>query len=180
MISIFLAIQTATCAQTEVKVSENNYLKIERKQEILNSRLSEKYNGYEYNIVNKYDETVIIKNINFRDNANAQIAYLSVKKAKEDIKAEAFEKANKNSIKTLGLSYITTIAILPFKQIGNNIGNRNAQNESQEYDKKSCYEIKLEPNKNIQLKTMALKNYKPKLKLIYKNPITDENMPLEL
>ena len=167
-------------AQSETISTENNYLFVERQDKELNSRLSKKYIGYEYLIKNKYNETIEIKQTTLRKHASAQIAYLSIKIPEQDIKNSAYEKAKKNALKTIGLSYVTTFVTLPFKQITNNIGNENALKEAEKFDKKIEKLTRLEPNKTLEIRTMALKKHKPILNIFYKNPLTDETMKLDL
>lgn len=168
------------CANSGTVSTENNYLQISRQDKQLHSRLAEKYMGYEYLIKNKYNEPIQINQVFLRKNATAQIAYLSIKIPEQDIKNNAYEKAKENSIKTLGLSYVTTFITLPIKQMKNNKGNNKALKEAEKFDKKPTQTTTLEPNQAFEIKTMALKRYKPILNIFYKNPLTDETMKLEL
>lgn len=179
--TLFLLIQNTTqqvhCEEQSV---QNNYLKIERNEQELNSRLNEKYKGYSYKITNIYNTDIELSQTILRKNANAQIAYLSVKIPEQDIKNETFENARKNALKTIGLAYLGAITTLPFKQISNNIGNKNAQEEAEKFDKTITKQTTLKKGASLEIRTMALKKYKPILLLIYTNPITDENSKLEL
>lgn len=146
----FFIICSSLIAFAQTKIEENDYLKIECTPKQLQSRLGEIYIGYEYKIKNIYIEPITIRKVNIIGNANAQVAYLSVKK------------------------------IPSFFAISTKIGNKNAENEANNFDIILKNETIVKPNQVIILKTMALNGHLPSLRLTYKNPLTDEDMDLYL
>ena len=170
----------ASARVNETNHIENNYVKIEKKQICLKSRLSTVYNGYIYNITNISDNIILIKKIDIWSNASGKVAYLSVKKTNKTAASETFTKGKKYAVKTLGLALIAYGIASPFSAIANGIGNSNAENEANEFDKKNIIDYKLKSNETLTIKTMAMKRHSPVFKLIFVNPITDENMDLLL
>lgn len=167
-------------AYSAVKTEENNYLKIERKSKDLNSRLAEKYTGYEYTITNIYQEPVEIKSINVINNATGQIAYLSTKRTDSQAAKDMINKGKKYALPTLSLSLIGSVIAVPFAVLNNKIGDKGAQRESERFDIGTQKPETLKPGKKLTFSTMALKKYSPYMRLVFKNPITDEDMTMEL
>lgn len=160
--------------------SENDYLKIEKNTKQLKTRLSNLYDGYEYTIKNLYEKPVVIRRVDIWYNASGKVAYLSVKKTNRQAASETFSKGKKCAVRTLGLSLIPYAIAAPFSAIGNDIGNANAEKEANLFDKKQITNYTLNPKEKVLIKTMAMKRHSPVFKLIFTNPITDENMEMFL
>lgn len=172
-------IQLPVFATSEDSV-ENNYLKIDRTEKQLKSRLGNIYNGYEFTIQNLAQENITIKRTEFWYNANGTVAFLSVKKDNKTAASQTFEKGKKYASRTLGLSLILYGIAAPFSAIKNDIGNANAENEAKSFDLITLNNKTIEPNEKITIKTMAMKRHRPVFKLIFINPITDEYMNMIL
>lgn len=181
LLSLFLFFCQCCLANNDIdNVAENNYLKITKEKKFLKSRLNTLYDGYEYCIKNITDGNVVIKRIDIWSNASAKVAYLSVKQTNKTAAAQTFEKGKKYAVRTLGLSLIAYGFASPFSAISNDIGNTNAEKEANFYDKQNIIDYKLKPNESIHIKTMAMKRHSPVFKLIFVNPITDDNMDILL
>lgn len=179
--SMLLSISLPVWANSADKnFDENDYLQIEKTTKQLKSRLSSTYDGYEYLVKNVYAQPVIIKRIDIWYNATGKVAYLSVKKTNKTAAGETFAKGKKYAVRTLGLSLIPYAIAAPFSAICNDIGNSNAEKESEEYDKKQIVDYIIKPSEKLSIKTMAMKRHSPVFKLIFVNPITDENMEMFL
>lgn len=163
-----------------VNSTENNYLSVNKKQCLLKSRLNNLYFGYDYKIKNISNDNVLIKRIDIWSNASSKVAYLSVKKTNKTAISETLSKGKKYAVRTLGLSLIAYGIASPFSAIANDVGNTNAEKEANEYDKENIFDYKLKPNEVLRIKTMAMKRHSPVFKLVFVNPITDENMDLLL
>jgi len=174
LIFSFFMFQAATFADTV----ENDYLKIEKNHKQLRSRLSTTYDGYVYTVKNIYEKPITIKYIDIWYNASGKVAYLSVKKTNKTAVRDIFDKGKKYGVRTIGLSYIPCLFVAPFAAISNDIGNTNAEKEAEDFDKKQVTNVTLKPTEKISIKTMAMRRHSPVFKLIFVNPITDENMDL--
>ncbi len=164
----------------EPVVDENNYLRIQRVTERLHSRLAKQYNGYEYEITNKYTMPITIQHVSLWGNANAKVAYLSVKRTSSEAIDESRAKARDIALQTLSLSLVGNLLATPFIVVSNNIGNSSANKEAEAYDKRPYNSFIMQPDEKIIIKTMAMKKRPPSMKVTYKNPITDENMNIEI
>ena len=162
------------------KTEENDYLKIERKSRHLHSRLSKKYTGYEYTIKNIYNEPVTIENVSIWDNASDKVAYLSVKRLGVRASAETLAAGAALALPTLTLSLIGAVIAVPFVIVSNAAGNVGANQEAKRFDKQATLPAEIPVGSYIEFKTMALHNHHPSARVTFKNPITDENMNLEL
>ncbi len=163
-----------------LKTEENDYIKITQQSETLNSRLAQSYTGYVFTIKNIYNEPVFIKSVTFWNNANAKIAYLSVKQTDKEAASKTFQKASDIALPTLGLSYLGSLFVVPFSILSNKVGNNGVQKEAKEFDKTSLKEYTLKKNEQITLKTMVLNGHKPYFRITFKNPLTDEFMNMEM
>ena len=179
-IMFLLLFNTGTGSFASVITEQNDYLKAQMEAKELHSRLSQTYTGYECIIKNIYDKPVTIDNITVWDNANSTVAYLSVKKTGKDAANEMFESGKNIAVPTFGLSLIGSALASPFAILSNRIGNNNAQKEANKYDNIISSKTTIEPGKEIQIRTMALKRYIPYVRITFVNPLTDENMVLEL
>lgn len=178
---IFLMLFNITVpAFARTKTEENDYIKIERTTRHLHSRLSKKYTGYEYKIKNVYKEPVTIESISVWDNASGKVAYLSVKRTGARAAAETLGAGVALALPTLTISLIVSAVAVPFILIGNQIGNVGANQESHRFDKPETESVTLGHNQEIMFKTMALHRHAPSMRLVFKNPLTEENMELEL
>ena len=164
----------------EPVVDENNYLRVQRVTEKLHSRLAEQYNGYEYEVTNKYTMPITIQNVSLWGNASAKVAYLSVKRTGSEAIEDSRAKARDIALQTLSLSLVGNLLATPFIVVSNNIGNNFADKEAEAYDKRPYNSFIMQPDEKIVIKTMAMKKRPPSMKVSYKNPITDENMIIEL
>ena len=162
------------------KTEENDYIKLERKTRHLHSRLSKDYTGYDYIIHNVYNEPVTIQSVSIWDNATSKVAYLSVKRTGARAAAETLGAGVALALPTLTLSLIGSVVAVPFILISNQIGNISANQEAQRYDKQLQAATTINPQESIELKTMALHRHAPSIRLIFVNPLTDENMELLL
>lgn len=176
-IALFLS---SSIAYSEPVVDENNYLRIQRVTEKLHSRLAEQYNGYEYEIINKYTMPITIQAVSLWGNASAKVAYLSVKRTSSEAIDESRAKARDVALQTLSLSLVGNLLATPFIVVSNNIGNSGANKEAEVYDQRPYNSFVMQPDEKIIIKTMAMKKRPPSMKVTYKNPITDENMCLEI
>lgn len=174
------ALNSAMPAFCGTKTEENNYLKIKRTSKHLHSRLSKEYTGYEYEIKNIYNEPVTLETVSFWDDASGQVAYASVNHSAMTTARKTLGKGLEFAIPTLTISLIGSVVVLPFAIIGNHFGNSGAKKESQRFNKQNIQPTQLKPNEEIVLKTLALRNHKPSMRLGFKNPITDEIMFLEM
>lgn len=179
VIACLFVLQIQTLAQP-INTEENNYLKITRNQKQLKSKLSYNYDGYEFEIKNIGNEDITIKTISIWYNANAKVAYLSIKKDNKTAAKETFAKGKKLALRTFGLSLIPYGIAAPFSAIKNDIVNCNAEKEATNFDKKISDNHTLQKGETISIKTMAMKKYTPIFKLTFINPITDENMDMFL
>lgn len=175
---MFFNLSLPSIAKT--KTEENNYIKVERTTRHLHSRLSKKYTGYEYKIKNIYKEPVTIESISVWDNASGKVAYLSVKRTGARAASETLGAGVALALPTLTISLILSVVAVPFILIGNQIGNVGANQEAHRFDKPENEAVTLDPNREIVFKTMALHRHAPSMRLIFKNPLTEENMELEL
>lgn len=164
----------------EPVVEENNYLRVQRVTEVLHSRLTEQYNGYVYEITNKYTMPITIQHVGLWGNASAKVAYLSVKRTGSEAIDESRAKARDIALQTLSLSLIGNLLATPFVVVSNNIGNNCANKEAEAYDKRPYNSFIMQPDEKIVIKTMAMKKRPPSMKVTYKNPITDDNMNIEI
>ena len=164
----------------EVKPEENNYLKIELTQKKLHSRLAEQFDGHEYCVTNKYNEPVSIEKITLWDDANAKVAYLTVKKDGKEVAKETMNTGIKWALPTLSLSVIASAVTVPFKVWSNKIGNEQAEKEANKIGKKDLKQITLKPKEQLNFTTLTIKKHSPILILTFKNPITEENMEMHL
>ena len=178
LLLLFFNIYSSAYAQTIS--DENDYIKAVMDSKELHSRLGEMYTGYDCVIKNVYNKPVTIQNITIWDNANSTVAYLSVKRTSEDTAKSTIAAGKPLALPTLGLSMLASTAAVPFTLIGNKIGNSNAQKEAKHYDKIMSAKTTLEPNEQVTIKTMALKKYIPYVRITFLNPLTEENMVLEL
>ncbi len=180
LILLFALVCNQSFCAVQIKTEKNDYIEIQRETKTLKSRLSETYNGYEYIIKNIYDKPVTIQNISIFDNANSTVAYLSVKKTNKEVVKSAFSKGARYSIPTLTLSLIGVTLSAPFIVISNNLSNSNAQKEAKKYDIETTFPVVLESGEKLTIKTIALKRYYPFMRLLFLNPLTEENMTLEI
>ena len=164
----------------QIAYDENNYVKVTLNEKKLHSRLAQKYDGYEYTIHNIYNEPVKIQSINIWNNANAAVAYLSVKQSGKETAGSVMKKGLKYAVPTLSLSVIATGAAVPFCVFGNRTGNNNAQKEALNFDTKPKESFILQAGEKRIVKTMAMKKHSPVFTMIFLNPITDENMDFRL
>ena len=162
------------------KTEENNYLSLKRTSKHLHSRLSKEYTGYEYELKNIYDKPINIQSISVWNNASSQIAYLSVKRTGARAAAETLSTGVALALPTLTLSLIGSVIATPFIIVGNQIGNIGANKEAKRYDKRQNSAFTIQPKEEIVFKTMALHRHKPSVKVMFTNPITDENMTLDM
>lgn len=167
-------------AIAEPKIESNNYITITREAKNLHSKLSEIYLGYEYKVKNIYNDPITIENIDIWNNANAQIAYLSVKKQNKEAAKQTLQRGLDYALPTLSTSIILSVFATPFTIVGNNCSNKNAQKEAQHYQTNPIKNYTLKPNQEITIRTMAIKKYAPLFRVIFKNPLTDEDMVLEM
>ncbi len=163
-----------------IKEEENNYLTAERESHQLHSRLKELYTGYEFTIKNIYSKPIKIQAINVWDNASGTVAYLSVKKSSKEAAFNTINKGATYALPTLTLSLWGGLIASPFSAAKNSIANKNALKESEKYDKKPIEPFELKPNETYKFKTLALSKRAPSMRLIFQNPLTDENMNLEI
>lgn len=180
LLTIILLSSNALCVLAATKTEENNYIKIERKTRHLHSRLSKKYAGYDYTIKNIYNEPVKIQGISVWDNAGSKVAYLSVKRTGMRAAAETVGAGAALALPTLTLSLIGSVVAVPFIIAGNQIGNIGANQESQRYDKIPSEPVELKSGEELTVKTMALHRHAPSMRIIFVNPVTDEDMNMEL
>lgn len=164
----------------KTKTEQNNYIKIEQTTRHLHSRLSKKYTGYEYTIKNTYKEPISIESISLWDDASGKVAYLSVKRTGLRAATETLGAGLAFALPTLTISLIASAVAVPFIIISNQIGNIGAIQESNRFDKKVLKSVKISPKEEIKFKTLALHRHAPLLRVVFKNPITDENMELDL
>ena len=176
--ALFFCFNTAAIASP--KKESNNYFTIERESKNLHSKLSEIYTGYEYKIKNIYTEPVIIQNIDIWNNATAQVAFLSVKKPNSQAAKQTMQKGFEYALPTLTTSVIFSAIAVPFTVANNNLKNKGAQNEAQRFETKHIKNYTLKPNQELIIRTMAIKKYVPLLRVVFQNPLTDENMTLEM
>lgn len=176
----FTFLFASNISYAEPVVDENNYLRVQRVTEKLHSRLVEQYNGYEYEITNKYTMPITIQAVSLWGNASAKVAYLSVKRTGSEAIELSREKARDIALQTLSLSLVGNILATPFVVLSNNIGNNGANKEAELYDKRPYNSFVMQPDEKIIIKTMAMKKRPPSMKVTYKNPITDENMNIEI
>lgn len=165
---------------SQLTSDENNYLKVTLNDKKLHSRLAQKYDGYEYTIYNVYNEPVKIQSINIWNNANAAVAYLSVKKTGKETSNNVMSKGVKYALPTLSLSVFASGAAVPFCLLSNRTGNNNAQKEAANFDTKPKEAFVINPGEKRVIKTMAMKKHSPVFNMIFLNPITDENMDFKL
>lgn len=180
IILLLLSFNIYSSAFAQTISDENDYIKAVMESKELHSRLGEMYTGYECVIKNVYNKPVTIQNITVWDNANSTVAYLSVKRTAEDTAKATISSGKPLALPTLGLSMLAATAAVPFALLGNKVGNSNAQKEAKHYDKIISAKTTLEPNEQVTIKTMALKKYIPYVRITFLNPLTDENMLLEL
>ena len=159
---------------------QNDYIKIEQTTRHLHSRLSKKYTGYDYTIKNIYKTPVTIQSVSVWDNANNKVAYLSVKRTGMRAATETMGVGIALALPTLCLSVVGAAVAVPFIIAGNQIGNVGANQEAHRYDKMQTEPVTLKPQEKIELKTMALHRHAPSMRIVFVNPLTDENMSLEL
>lgn len=164
----------------QLMADQNNYLKVTLNDKKLHSKLAKKYDGYEYTIHNVYNEPVKIQSITIWNNANAAVAYLSVKKTGKETANEVLSKGAKYVLPTLSLSLISSGIAVPFCVLGNRTINNNAQKEAENFDTKPKEAFIIEPGEKKVIKTMAMKKHSPVFNMIFLNPITDENMDFKL
>ncbi len=174
-----MCINLALPAFSLTKTEQNNYIKIERKTRHLHSRLSKKYTGYEYTITNVHNAPVKISGVSVWDNATGKVAYLSVKRTGVRASLETLGAGVALALPTLGISAVVSAVAVPFIIVGNAFGNVGANRESKRFDK-PVEPCALEKKESLELKTMALRRHEPSFRVIFVNPITDENMSLEL
>ena len=177
---LFLLFNTNLSVFAAVITEQNDYIKAQIESKDLHSRLSQTYTGYEGVIKNIYDKPVTIDNITVWDNANSTVAYLSVKRTAKDAANDVFSTGKNIALQTFGLSLIGSAVVSPFAMLSNRIGNNQAQKEAQKYDKIISAKTTIDPGKEITIRTMALKKYVPYIRITFVNPLTDENMVLEL
>lgn len=159
---------------------ENNYLKVTLNDKKLHGRLAQKYDGYEYTIYNVYNEPVKIQSISIWNNANAAVAYLSVKKTGKETANAVMSKGFKYALPTLSLSVLASGAAVPFCVLSNRTGNNNAEKEATNFDTKPKEAFVINPGEKRVIKTMAMKKHSPVFSMTFLNPITDENMDFKL
>lgn len=177
---IFFCITFCSAAFATVKEAENNYLIAQRETTELHSKLKNIYTGYEYTIKNIYTKPLQIQSINIWDNASGTVAYLSVKKSSKEAAFNTINKGAAYALPTLTLSLWGGLIASPFSAAKNSIANKNALKESEKYDKKPIEPFELKPNETYKFKTLALSKRAPSMRLIFQNPLTDENMNLEI
>ncbi len=180
MFIFILCINSILPVTAKTKTEENDYIKINRTTRHLHSRLSKDYSGYDYTIKNIYKTPVTIQSISIWDNASGKVAYLSVKRTGLRAAAETMGAGIGLALPTLCLSVVGAAVAVPFIIVGNQIGNIGANQESKRYDKMQTEQVTLNPHEEISLKTMALHRHAPSMRIVFINPITDENMDLEL
>lgn len=181
--SLFLTIMffnMSIPAFAKTKTEENNYIKIEQTTRHLHSRLSKKYTGYEYTIKNIYKDPVTIESISLWDDASGKVAYLSVKRTGLRAASETLGVGVALALPTLTVSLIASAVAVPFIIIGNQIGNIGANQEGKRFDKKVLKSVTLSPKEELKFKTLALHRHSPTLRVVFKNPLTEENMELDL
>lgn len=166
-------------AFSRTKTESNNYIKAQQTTRHLHSRLSRKYTGYDYTIKNIYKEPVTINGISIWDNAAGKVAYLSVKRTGVRASAETLGAGTALALPTLGISLVLSAVAVPFIIVGNQIGNIGANQESHRFDKMMAEPVILKPHEEITIKTMALHRHAPSMRIIFVNPLTEENMELE-
>lgn len=188
-LSKLIKILTIICISTNIllpavaqqlTVDQNNYLKVTLNDKKLHSKLANKYDGYEYTIYNVYNEPVKIQSITIWNNANAAVAYLSVRKTGKETANEVLSKGAKYALPTLSLSLISSGIVIPFCVLGNRTINNNAQKEAANFDTKPKEAFTIAPGEKKVIKTMAMKKHSPVFNMIFLNPITDENMDFKL
>lgn len=180
VLTMLMLSSNSLTALAATKTEKNNYIKAERKTRHLHSRLSKTYTGYDYEIKNVYNQPVKIQGISVWDNATGKVAYLSVKRTGVRAAAETLAAGTALALPTLTLSLIGAVVAVPFIIVGNQIGNVGANQEAHRYDKLHNEPVELKPNEVIKFKTMALHRHAPSARIIFVNPLTDENMELEL
>src|SRR5574344_7103 len=179
ILTFILITQLSLPALCSTKTAENNYIKAQQVTRHLHSRLSKKYTGYDYTIKNIYTQPVTIRSISIWDNASSKIAYLSVKRTGVRAAAETLGTGLALALPTLTISLIDSAVAVPFIIIGNQFGNVGAKRESKRYDKIPDSSVILAPNQEIKIKTMALRLHSPSMRIIFVNPLTDEDMNIE-
>lgn len=177
---IILGASIITPAFAAVKEAENNYLIASRETKELHSKLNNSYKGYEYEIKNIYSKPIQIQAINVWDNASATVAYLSVKTSSKQAALDTISKGASYALPTLTLSFWGSLIASPFSAAKNSMSNKNALNEAEKYDKPQIEAFELKPDEKYKFKTLALGKRAPSMRIIFKNPITDENMNLEM
>ncbi len=177
---IILCITHTAPAFSTVKEVENNYIIAQRETKQLHSKLKTSYTGYEYAIKNIYSKPVQIQTINVWDNASATVAYLSVKTSSKQAAVNTISKGASYALPTLTLSFWGGLIASPFSAAKNSISNKNALKEAEKYDKHQIKSFELKPNETYKFKTLALSKRAPSMRVIFKNPLTDEYMNLEM
>ena len=177
---LFLCISFMLPAFATIKEEENNYLIAQRESRNLHSCLKEMYTGYEFTIKNIYSKPIQIQSINVWDNASATVAYLSIKKSSKEAAINTISKGASYALPTLTLSFWGGLIASPFSAAKTSLSNKNALKESEKFDKPDIKPFELKPNETYKFKTLALNKRAPSMRLVYKNPLTDENMNLEI
>ena len=178
--AILLCASSILSANCAVKEEENNYLIAQRESVNLHSRLKELYTGYEISIKNIYSKPVLIQSINVWDNASATVAYLSVKKSSKEAALNTISKGSSYALPTLTLSFWGALAVSPFSAAKNSLSNKKALKESEKFNKPEIKPFELKSGETYKFKTLALNKRAPSMRIIFKNPLTDENMNLEI
>ena len=181
LICVFVfAVTNIIPAFAGVKEEENNYLIAQRESVRLNSRLADLYTGYEFAIKNIYTKPVKIITIQLWDDASAQVAYLSAKKNSKDAAKRTIAKGASYALPTLTLSFWGGLIVAPFSAACNSLANKNALKEAKKFDKPQIKEFELKAGETYKFKTLALNKRAPSVRIIFVNPLTDENMNLEI
>ncbi len=177
---IFFCITFCSAAFATVKEAENNYLIAQRETTELHSKLKNIYTGYEYTIKNIYTKPLQIQSINIWDNASGTVAYLSVKTGSKQAAFDTISKGASYIVPTLTLSFWGGLIAAPFSAAKNSFSNKRALNESEKYNTPQITSFELKPNETYKFKILSLSKRPPSMRIIFKNPLTDENMNLEI
>lgn len=167
-------------ALAETTNVSNNNIQIIQSSRHLHSRLSKSYTGFVYKIKNKSTKPIYIEKIQLQNNANSQVATLSLHRTTGESYKNTIKTGAKYALPSLTLSLWGSIIVSPFVAIGNETGNLNLQKEAEKYDKQPKFPRTIQPQETIIIKTMSLTPHKPFLRVFYKNPLTEETMQMEL
>lgn len=159
---------------------ENNYLLLQETNLKLKSNLSNDYNAYSYVLLNKYDKPVVIQNVYIWNNSNGKVAYLSTKQNSKELVNNVINQGKKYALPTFSLSLFGSVFAVPFVAVKNHIANNKMEKEANDFVILQKFPLELKPNQKLTMKTLALNKHHPSIRVVFVNPITDENMSLQL